>query len=79
MKIVYSAFDGRIFNTEEECRQYEADFNEEILGSVRTLKNFCAQFDSCGDCPFWTGTDMGRDCMFCHNTPIEWDVDEIFN
>lgn len=76
MRVVYKSFNGKEFETKEECATYEKSI---LFDSINTIQSWCKQFVSCGECPFWMGMNIDKECMFCHNTPIEWDVDEIFN
>lgn len=79
MRVIFESFDGRQFETEEECRQYEKEYGLRVIDSIHTIQNYCKQFASCGECPFWQRSDDSIDCMFCKDTPETWNDDIIFN
>ena len=66
MKIRYEAENGKLFDTEQECKQYETEylaFIERIESALEELKNFCINHyeeDGCDGCPFYEGTDCCR-------------------
>ena len=45
-EIVYVAFNGKRFDTEIECRNYENVYN-----AINTLDDYCRQTE-CENCPF---------------------------
>ena len=67
----YIADDGTIFDTEEECVNYEKTLNfnvDELYNAAETIKKYCASQEKCKYCRFY---NLG--CMFDTN-PIDWDI-----
>lgn len=67
----YKAFDGKVFDTEEECIEYEKsilnDINiSHVIDALKTLKNICKTF-SCAECPI---------NIFNNGCPIESELPE---
>lgn len=48
IKTSYVAEDGTEFNTESECRDYEARTGKIIADELATVNRLCKFFDSCG-------------------------------
>lgn len=71
MKILYVAEDGKAFETEQECKQYETEhlaFIERIESALKELKNFCLNHyeDNCDGCPFCEEDGTCRYADFPH-------------
>lgn len=72
-EVTYYAFDGKKFDTELECREYEKskkDLQKEYR-AINTLKNFCNKH-TCSNCPFY-GISDGF-CKFKARAPAYWKV-----
>ena len=70
MKIRYEAQDGKIFDTEQECKQYEietAKFVERVKSVIKELRYFCSN-TQCSNCPFCNKDDI---CYFT-DRPCNW-------
>ena len=53
--IKYQTEDGRLFNTEEECLEYEKELSQvkEIMNLIPVVKKICANSGECSCYPFW--------------------------
>ena len=71
-EVTYYAFDGKKFDTEMECYEYEENHRDflKIRGAIDTLKNYCRK-SYCVNCPFFSSL---QGCRFKLNTPNEWEV-----
>ena len=67
----YIADDGTVFDTEEECVNYEKTLNfnvDELYNAAETIKKYCVSNTTCGHCKFFNGF-----CMI-DTTPVDWDI-----
>lgn len=72
-EVTYYAFDGKKFDTEYECREYEKSKRDlqKAYKAINTLKNFCKR-TACPNCPF---SDFDKQCCKLKvNTPTGWEV-----
>ena len=69
-KVTYIAFDGKEFDTEMKCREYEENHSKfaKVRKAIDTLKNYCRE-NGCDTCPFFNGG-----CIFTGDTPNDWEV-----
>lgn len=67
----YEAFDGKMFDTEIECVQYENSHEEirKIKEAAKTIANYCATID-CRNCIF-THKDS---CIMSDFAPCDWKI-----
>lgn len=76
MKLCYKAEDGKIFDTVQECTQYETEklnMMEDTKKFVKRAKSFCEQFyGNCEGCPFYRERHNYFSCMF-DGSPLDWD------
>lgn len=72
-EVIYYAFDGKQFDTEHECREYEKNKKDlqKTYEAINTLKNFCNRYN-CSNCPFYNFNDGS--CRFEMRVPCEWEV-----
>lgn len=75
---MYKAFDDMIFDTEQECHEYEHDVCNELIDTIRKIKEICkGHGKNCDDCIFFTGRQcimaqmIGRNTE-CGYTPNLW-------
>jgi hypothetical protein len=77
--IKYQAEDGTIFNTEEECLEYEKELSQvkEIMNLIPVVKKICAENEDCSYCPF----HRNFKCCFGYNedvnseyAPCNWSI-----
>lgn len=72
MRNIYKAFDGEIFEEEEECLKHE---KMEMLNKFSAIHNFCCEITDCKKCPF--GEKDDEYSCFIEKTigtnPINWD------
>lgn len=62
-EITYISFDGKRFNTAQECRTYEerqSNFKE-IYEAINTLDNYCRKTE-CDECPFYEFNENENYC-----------------
>ena len=73
-EITYYAFDGKKFDTEYECREYEKSKRDlqKAYKAINTLKNFCSRYAACSSCPFYDFSDSF--CKFKTKVPSQWEV-----
>ena len=69
-KVTYIAFDGKEFDTEMKCCEYEENNRGliKVRKAIDTIRNYCEK-NSCSDCPFFNGG-----CIFTGDTPNDWEV-----
>lgn len=71
----YEAFDGKIFDNETECLDYENQFEEikKTREAVKTVMDYCASHEtSCNSCIFYNSYQ--EECGFLYRSmPDEWD------
>lgn len=68
-EVTYYAFDGKKFDTEYECCEYEN--LQKAYKAINTLENYCKGV-ACPNCPFF---DFDKQCCKLRvNTPSEWEV-----
>ena len=76
MKLCYKAEDGKIFDTEQECIQYETEKSnimKDTKNFVKRAKSFCRQFyENCEGCPFYRKRHDYSSCSF-NGSPLDWD------
>lgn len=69
---IYEAYDGKEFDTEQECIDYENN-NEEIMKareSARVLRDFCQNHNrNCYSCIFYNNNF----CKFDMDSPAFWE------
>ena len=72
-EIIYYAFDGKKFDTEYECREYEKSKRDlqKAYKAINTLENYCKR-TACSACPFFNFDE--RCCKLRIDTPSEWEV-----
>ena len=72
-EIIYYAFDGKKFDTELECREYEKSKRDlqKAYKAINTLKNFCNKH-TCSNCSFHGISDSF--CKFKTKIPSQWEV-----
>lgn len=60
--IKYQAEDGKSFDTEEKCLEYEERLLQvkEILNLIPVVKEICSEQEECSDCPFYAGCGCCR-------------------
>ena len=67
----YIADDGTVFDTEEECVNYENTLNfnvDELYNAAETIKKYCVSQKICKYCKFFNlGCIIGT-------TPVDWDI-----
>ena len=70
-EITYIAFDGKRFNTEQECCKYEKERKsiQKAYKAINTLENYCKR-TSCSNCPFCNFEKY--ECKFMQNIPSRW-------
>ena len=70
-KVIYIALDGKEFDTEMKCREYEENHSKlaKVRKAIDTLKNYCREND-CDTCPFFSSL---QGCKFIVDTPNEWE------
>ena len=68
-KVTYIAFDGKAFDTENECHEYEESSRNliEVRRAIDTIQNYCREKD-CVECPFFSTL---TDCKL--KMPLEWE------
>ena len=68
-KVAYVSFDGKEFDTEMECCEYEESRTElmEVHRAIDTLQNYCREKD-CDKCPFFSHL---QGCKL--KMPLEWE------
>ena len=68
-KIAYVAFDGKEFDTENECHEYEENCENlvDVRKAIDTIQNYCREKD-CDKCPFFSPL---LDCKL--KMPLEWE------
>lgn len=75
MKMCYKAEDGKLFNTAEECVQYEKEnlnLMEDAEKFLKRVKSFCELYSgNCEGCPFYKKHPTYFLCMF-EGSPLEW-------
>lgn len=77
MQIKYVAFDGRAFDTEDECKRYEnrMSVTKGVRNGVEAIADHC-KVTECRDCPFWAELDeddYDNTCCQLRNVyPAEW-------
>ena len=50
---MYEAFDGKLFHTEKECKEYEKNTLVDAISAAQTLVKFCrSQTQDCNTCFF---------------------------
>ena len=71
-KVIYIAFDGKEFDTEKECCEYEEKRKDlvKVSRAIDTIKNYC-KCCGCHSCPFFSSR---YGCNFIVDTPDEWEV-----
>lgn len=71
--VTYYAFDGKSFDTEYECREYEKNKKDlqKIYRAIDTLKNFCSR-SNCTNCLFHDFSDGF--CQLTTKVPSEWEI-----
>ena len=71
-KITYVAFDGKEFDTEMKCREYEESRRGlvKVHRAIDTIKNYCKD-SGCHTCPFFSSL---QGCKFTVDTPDGWEV-----
>ena len=71
-KVTYIAFDGKEFDTEMKCREYEEKRRDlvKVSRAINTIKNYCRK-SYCVNCPFFSSL---QGCRFKLNAPNEWEV-----
>lgn len=78
MKIWYEAKDGKLFDTEQECKQYETEYLAFIERVKSTLKHadsiidFCKSMEYCEECPFLD--EVTGYCKFNACSPLDWEI-----
>ena len=72
-EVIYYAFDGKKFDTENECREYEKNKRDlqKAYKAINTLKNYCKR-TACSACPFFCFDEPC--CKLRVDTPNEWEV-----
>lgn len=78
MKVItkYEANDGTVFDTEQECLDYEAT-KEKFVAAARFMHEFCKKFSGvkCSDgCPFAENSKYDTECLICDMCPADWVV-----
>ena len=54
--IKYEAFDGKVFDSENECRVHEHYKCNEMIDTVKQIHEICVNHDIiCTGCPFYDG------------------------
>ena len=71
-KVTYVSFDGKEFDTEMKCDEYEKNHGDflKVRGAIDTLKKYCRE-SYCINCPFFSSL---QGCRFRLNAPNEWEV-----
>lgn len=72
-EIAYIAFDGKRFNTEQECCDYEKGQKsiQKAYRAIHTLTTYCER-TACAKCPFCNFETY--ECKFMKNVPSLWKV-----
>ena len=68
-KVTYVACDGKEFDTEMKCHEYEESNRNlvEVCRAIDTIQNYCREKD-CDKCPFFSAL---TDCKL--KMPLEWE------
>lgn len=71
---IYIAEDGREFQSENECLNYEREsaLSRKFLANLREICDYCCQ-NSCDECMFY---DSCRNRCMLYSMPAEWDLME---
>ena len=86
MKIQYVAFDGRVFDNENDCRAYEDSkkIPESVIAGIAAIAEYCDRFSDCHGCPFdFSYGDCGdydcdsTSCRLRNRYPIDWKEIEL--
>ena len=72
--IKYQAEDGKSFDTEEKCLEYEKRLLQvkEILNLIPVIKRICAENGVCSLCPFYR--EFGCGFGDGENAPYHWSL-----
>lgn len=76
--IMYKAFDNTAFDTEKECHEYEHKKCNEMINTIKQIKEICVNHGSeCDGCIFYTGNSCIMAQMTwinndCGNPPSMW-------
>lgn len=73
----YLTLDNNIFDTAEECKEFEKNFIKDMIDRLKIIQNTCKTFEECEGCPF----DTGKACFFPNiigngGTPLYWNLSE---
>ena len=75
-KVTYIAFDGKEFDEEWKCLNYEE--RQEMLPkahkAIQTLRKYC-RVGACSSCPFL----INNGCYFKSHVPSEWEETLLIN
>lgn len=63
-KIIYTAYNGKEFDTMEECKAYELYVGADLIMAVQKAKNALEELDNF--CELWT-----KNCKDCSTCPIQ--------
>lgn len=71
MEIIFKAFNGKVFDTEKECVEYEFAQAREIKRMLEKVKDYCNFYSEkeCSNCPFDTRNGCLIDCC-----PFGWEI-----
>ena len=77
MKTQYVANDGKIFETEDECKEYEksntynySSCDDLLINILRGVKEFCKKQSGCSDCPLYI--ESTQKCFTDKTIPQNW-------
>lgn len=71
---VFIANDGRKFNTEEECIDYESK-REQFFNAIQTIKDYCYFRVECSNCPFFDC--LSNKCWLVTKEPYDWNIEKL--
>lgn len=74
----YVAFDGTIWDSEEECAYHEKLDVEEMYEWAMKIKAYCRHMVNCTNCPFNKDIDYNGNCSVGDAFfPEDWEVDDF--
>lgn len=68
MTVKYIAFDGKEFDNEEKCKEYEKGNSKKIRAEIGNVRHALKTLDDF--CDFWFGSVPGASCKNCPITNL---------